>query len=212
MSEEWETGGAIKAAVFDYGKVISFPPGDKARAEIAALGGIALSVLDELDSRYRGEHDRGVLSGVDFYKTILTNAGKDGDEAVAGRMFEADLQSWTCINPATVRLMEDLKAAGLKLGILSNMPHEFLAMARKQFPVFKIPDAGIFSCETGFIKPEDGIYEALFAALGCSPYEIVFVDDMRPNVEAARILGMNAFVWKDADAARELFIKLEIPL
>ncbi|MDR2021036.1 MAG: HAD family phosphatase [Treponema sp.] len=212
MSEEWGTGGKIKAAAFDYGKVISFPPEDKAREEIAALGGIELSVLDELDGRYRGEHDRGVLSGVDFYKTILTKAGRDGDEVAARRMLEADLQSWTRINPATVKLMEDLKAAGLKLGILSNMPHEFLAMARKQFPVFKIPDAGIYSCEAGFIKPEDGIYEALFAALGCSPYEIIFVDDIRANVEAARILGMNAFVWKDAEAARELFIKLEIPL
>jgi putative hydrolase of the HAD superfamily len=212
MSEEWGTEGKIKAVVFDYGKVISFPPGDKARAEIAALGGMELSVLDELDSRYRGEHDRGVLAGVDFYKTILAQAGKDGDEAVARQMLEADLQSWTRINPATVKLMEDLKAAGLKLGILSNMPHEFLAMARQQFPVFKIPDAGIFSCETGFIKPEDGIYEALLAALGCSPYEIVFVDDLRPNVEAARILGINAFVWKDVETARELFVKLNIPL
>ncbi|MDR2186206.1 MAG: HAD family phosphatase [Treponema sp.] len=212
MSEEWGTGGKIKAAVFDYGKVISFPPEDRDRAEIAALGGIDLPVLDELDRRYRGEHDRGVLSGVDFYKTILAEAGRDGDEAAAGRMLEADLQSWTRINPATVKLMEDLKAAGLKLGILSNMPREFLALARKQFPVFKIPDAGIFSCEVGAIKPEDGIYEALFAALGCSPYEIVFVDDLRPNVEAARILGMNAFVWKDADTARELFIKLDISL
>jgi putative hydrolase of the HAD superfamily len=212
MDEEWGTEGKIKAAVFDYGNVISFAPEEKERMEIAALGGIELSVLNELDRQYRGEHDRGVLSGVDFYKTILTKAGKDGDGEIAKRMLEADLQSWTRINPATVKLMEDLKAAGLKVGILSNMPHEFLAIAREQFPVFKIPDAGIFSCETGFIKPEDGIYEALFAALGCSPYEIVFVDDLRPNVEAARLLGMNAFVWKDAEAARELFTKLEIPL
>ncbi|MDR1373578.1 MAG: HAD family phosphatase [Treponema sp.] len=212
MGDEWGTGGRIKVAVFDYGKVISFPPEDKARAEIAALGGIALSALDELDRRYRGEHDRGVLSGVDFYKTILIEAGRNGDDAAAGRMLEADLQSWSRVNPAAVKLMEDLKAAGLKLGILSNMPREFLTIARKQFPVFQLPDAGIFSCEIGSIKPEDGIYEALFATLGCSPYEIVFVDDLRPNVEAARVLGMNAFVWKDADAARELFAKLEIPL
>jgi putative hydrolase of the HAD superfamily len=108
--------------------------------------------------------------------------------------------------------MEDIKAAGFKVGILSNMPREFLTLARERFPLFGLPDAGIFSCEVGAIKPEEAIYEALFAALGCAPNEIIFVDDLRPNIEAARVLGMNAFLWKSAEAARLIFNKMEIPV
>jgi putative hydrolase of the HAD superfamily len=210
MSDE-ESGG-IKAVVFDYGKVISLPPEDAVRNELAALAGIDVKTLDALDEQYRGEHDRGVLSGTEYYKTILAKAGKEPGQDAAEKMLSLDLQSWARINPDTVKLMEDIKAAGLKVGILSNMPHAFLAMAREKFPLFKLPDAGIFSCEVGAVKPEEAIYEALFAALGCTPYEIVFVDDMRPNIEAARILGMNAFVWKDAETARTLLKKLEIPI
>ena len=203
MADEWGVAGKIKAVAFDYGKVISFPPGPET---------VDLTRLRELDSQYRGEQDRGVLSGVEFYKTLLEKAGKAPDEGLAKKMFDLDVAGWTRINPGTAALMEDLKAVGLKVAILSNMPHDFLKMARETFPVFKIPDVGIFSCEVGAIKPEEPIYEALFKALGCSPYEIVFVDDMRPNVEAARLLGMNAFVWKDPETTRELLKKMEIPV
>ncbi|MDR2109779.1 MAG: HAD family phosphatase [Spirochaetaceae bacterium] len=208
---ETEEGG-IKAVVFDYGGVISLPPEDTIRKEIAALAGIDPGTMDSLEGQYRKEYDRGVLSGLNFYKTILTQAGKEPDEATAQRMVDRDLESWARINPATVKLMEDIKAAGFKVGILSNMPHEFLTLARERFPVFSLPDAGIFSCEVGAIKPEEAIYEALFAALDRNPNEIVFVDDLRPNVEAARILGMNAFLWKDAEAARLVFAKMGIPV
>jgi putative hydrolase of the HAD superfamily len=100
--------------------------------------------------------------------------------------------------------MERIKAGGTKLGILSNMPKDFLAMARQAIPVFSLPDVGIFSCETGSIKPEIPIYRTLIRAFGCEPEEIIFFDDIRENVDAARSLGINAFVWQDPRTAGEI--------
>jgi putative hydrolase of the HAD superfamily len=211
VSDEIQSEG-IKAVIFDFGGVISFPPSPELREAMAALAGIDTGLLASLEERYRGEYDRGVLSGSEYYLSILTHAGREPDGEKAERLAQMDLQSWTRINPETVRLMADIRAAGLKVGILSNMGHEFLALARRTIPLFKEPYLGLFSCELKLIKPEDAIYEALVAALDCPPYAIVFVDDIRSNIEAARILGINAFLWKDAAAARELLKKLEIPL
>jgi putative hydrolase of the HAD superfamily len=112
------------------------------------------------------------------------------------------LESWANLNPETVKLAEDAKAAGLKIGILSNMPHDFLALARKRFPIVKNVDVGIFSCEVSINKPDAAIYEKLLSALGLGGTEVVFFDDIEVNVTAAKALGINAFIWKDAAKAR----------
>jgi putative hydrolase of the HAD superfamily len=135
---------------------------------------------------------------------VLAAAGRPEDRALAETMYRVDMDGWTDINQATVKLMEDIKAAGFKLAILSNMPFDFLAMARKAYPVFSLPHVGIFSCEAASVKPEPAIYRALTAALGCAPGEIVFFDDMEVNVEGACALGIRAYLWKDVETARNL--------
>ncbi|MDR2069311.1 MAG: HAD family phosphatase [Spirochaetaceae bacterium] len=203
----------IKAVVFDYGKVISFPPEDTVIEELAAVAGMEPRVLDSLLWPYRNEYDRGTLTGKEYYRMLLAAGGVYPDEEALEKMVDIDLKSWTRINPGTVELMEAVKAApALKLGILSNMPHEFLALARGTIPVFDLPDVGIFSCEVGAIKPEAAIYRRLLAALGCEPAELVFFDDMELNIDAARALGIRAFLWKDPQAARAELNRLKAPV
>jgi len=114
-----------------------------------------------------------------------------------------DCASWSRINPETEKLMADLRAAGFKIGILSNIVKPFLAFALDEIPVFKVPDAAVFSCEVDAVKPEEKIYRILCEALGCAADEIVFFDDTVANVEGAEKFGIHAFHWRDADDARK---------
>ncbi|MDR2758785.1 MAG: HAD family phosphatase [Spirochaetaceae bacterium] len=201
----------VKAVAFDYGKVISFPPENTVLDELAAAAGIGPQSLDALLWPHRNEYDRGTLTGKEYYRMLLAHGGVYPDEKTLEKMVDIDLKSWTHINPGTVSLMETIKAApDLKLGILSNMPHEFLALARGTIPVFDLPDSGIFSCEVGSIKPEEAIYRRLLSALGCEPEELVFFDDVRINVDKARSLGIQAFLWKDPETARAELNRLRV--
>jgi putative hydrolase of the HAD superfamily len=201
---ELEPGVAgIRGVAFDYGRVICFSPPESVLDELAALAGLERKILEPLMWSRREDYDRGLVNGPDYYRALLDTRGIRPDRRVLEEMAALDLQGWTGINPGTVALMEDIKKAGLKLGILSNMPHDFLAFARKTLPVFSLPDAGIFSCELGSVKPEEAIYRALLDALGCRPGELVFFDDMPENVEKASVLGINAFLWRDPDTARK---------
>ncbi|MDR2363842.1 MAG: HAD family phosphatase [Spirochaetaceae bacterium] len=203
----------IKAVVFDYGKVISFPPEDSALDELAAIAGMSPQALDSLLWPHRAEYDRGTITGKEYYRMLLAAGGVHRDDRALEKMTALDLRSWTHINPGTVKLMEDIRAIpGLKLGILSNMPHEFLALARGTVPVFDLPDRSIFSCEVGYIKPEAAIYRRLLSALGVEPEALVFFDDMQINIDAARSLGIRAFLWKDPETARAELNRLKIPV
>jgi putative hydrolase of the HAD superfamily len=199
--------GVPRAVVFDFGKVISFPPEPGVMAELASIAGIEVKTMDTLVWAYRGEYDRGTLSGKDYYRTLLTQGGREAvaqDDAALERLIRIDLASWKRVNPDTVALMEDIKAGGYALGILSNMPQDFLVWARESLPVFRLPDVGIFSCEIGSIKPEIAMYETLLHALSCKPEEVVFFDDIPVNVEAACSVGIRGLVWQDPQSSRKV--------
>ncbi|MDR2500775.1 MAG: HAD family phosphatase [Treponema sp.] len=203
---------SVTAVVFDYGQVISFPPEHGVIEALARLAGLPAPLMEDLLWRFRPAYDRGTISGEEYYRTLLAEQGvRLGPERLRD-LVQLDLDSWKRINPGTARLMEDVKAAGLKLGILSNMPHEFLAFARANIPLFSLPDAGVFSCEAQSIKPEKEIYQALLRALDCPPAEACFFDDMPQNVRGAAEQGIKALLWRDPETARGELRSLGVPV
>ncbi|MDR2535063.1 MAG: HAD family phosphatase [Treponema sp.] len=203
---------AIQAVVFDFGKVISFPPEASVMETLASIAGVAKPVMDDLVWKYRGDYDRGTVSAKAYYQTVLEHGGVSVSESDIERMIQIDLQSWTHINPETVALMEAVKRAGYTLGILSNMPHDFLALARSSFPVFGLPQVSVFSCEVGSIKPEEEIYRVLLDKASCKPEDVVFFDDIPINVDKAKDLGIQAFLWKSPKDARSVMRRIGIIL
>jgi putative hydrolase of the HAD superfamily len=192
----------IKAIVFDYGKVISFPPEPGIIEQIASLAGVDAGVFEPLLWELRSEYDRGTMNAREYYGQILSRLNVRPDEKTIDAMIALDLKSWENINPGTVKLMEEVKAAGFILGILSNMPYDFLALARKKFPLFSLPDVSLFSCEARLIKPEPAIYQKLLSLVKCDPGELVFFDDTLNNVKCAADLGIRSFLWQDPETAR----------
>jgi putative hydrolase of the HAD superfamily len=199
----------IKAVVFDFGNVISLPPPPEVRAEISVMTGLPAETLAELDRKHRSEYDRGTFDGKGYYKSLLAGAGVFLDDPVLEKIAEADQGGWKHINAGTVELMRDIKKAGFIMGILSNMPYDFLAWGRAHIPVFTEADTAVFSCEVNIIKPEPAIYEKLKNKLGCDYGEIVFFDDLPDNIGKARELGINGFLWDSPEAARETLKKID---
>lgn len=202
----------IKAVVFDYGGVISFLPSHETKVKLERLTGLPEKMLAELNRKYRGEWDRGTYDGTEYYRFILSDIGVFLDDESLRQIAQADMEGWKHINTATVQLMEEVKTAGLTVGILSNMPRDFLAWARGAIPVFRKADVGIFSSDYHTIKPEKAIYEKLREQLDCDYSEIVFFDDIADNISMAQELGMQAFVWEGPNAARKLMLNMEIGL
>jgi putative hydrolase of the HAD superfamily len=168
-----------------------------------------VETLAGMDRKHRGEYDRGKFDGKGYYKFLLSTAGIFLDEPALEKIAALDRGGWKHINAGAVALMRDIKKAGFILGILSNMPRDFLAWGRAHIPVFSEADAAVFSCEVKVIKPEPAIYEKLKNAVRCDYGEIVFFDDLPDNIERARELGINGFLWNGPEAARAALKKID---
>ena len=62
----------------------------------------------------------------------------------------------------------------------------------------------MWSCELGIVKPDPAIYRACLNALGCEAGRTLVFDDHPNNVEAARKLGMEAYIFESAEQARTI--------
>ena len=193
---------SIKAVVFDYGQVISLPQDPKILDRLSEMAGVPREQFEPLLWSLRGEYDRGMITVRIYYERILSRLGVRMKDDDIDAMIELDLSSWKNIDTETVTLMEDVKKAGYILGILSNMPFDFLAWARKNIPVFSLPHICLFSCEAGLIKPEEAIYRKLLSMLDVHSGELVFFDDNSENINSARALGIEAFLWENPESAR----------
>ncbi|MDR1410882.1 MAG: HAD family phosphatase [Spirochaetaceae bacterium] len=203
------------AVVFDYGRVISLDPAGEAGEEMARLAGVPAEIFEKARMAYRDDYDRGSMRGRDYYQKVMREAGvpvtdtRDFDD-LADRITRIDIHSWAAINSETEELMREIGGTGCKLGILSNMPHDFLELERDVFRVFDLCDPCIFSCKHNLLKPEREIYQVLIDALGCAPDKIVFFDDVPANIEGARGLGITAYLWENAKTARGILKTLGI--
>lgn len=105
------------------------------------------------------------------------------------------------------RLMHDARAAGRRVGVLSN--DAYTIQSRGFFdsrPAFRELDAFVDASDIGVSKPDPDAYVAAAAALGLAAERIVFLDDAEENVEGARAVGMLG-IHVDAGAATTAFDK-----
>ncbi len=179
------------------------------RPVVEEIGGIA-SDRDELWQRMLrrqvSEREYWAQRAAEFGAAV----GETWDtRAMMQRFYELPEQEWLCA--ATVELMADAKAAGLRLGALTNDMTAFHGpewVARQEH--LKLFDIIVDASLTGVMKPDPCAFRAGAEALGLPPEQIVFLDDMPWNVEGARQAGMTAVrvPWDDPgpaiDTARKL--------
>ncbi|MEW9309256.1 HAD family hydrolase [Labrys neptuniae] len=84
-----------------------------------------------------------------------------------------------------------VKAAGLKLAILSNELDLFYGVEfRRRFPLIDRFDVIVDATHTGILKPDPRAYEQVLAELGIAREACVFVDDQLKNIEGARAVRL----------------------
>ena len=95
------------------------------------------------------------------------------------------------LRPEAHEAILQVKAAGLKLAILSNELDLFYgAEFRRRFPLIDRFDVIVDATHTGILKPDPRAYEQVLAELGIAREACVFVDDQLKNIEGARAVRL----------------------
>ena len=189
----------FKAVAFDYGKVLSLPPTHEQWQTLCTRFGKPLQEFQRIYWGHREELDRGTLDNVHYWQAVGRDCGFDLSVAEAEELIEYDNTQWTNEYPEMLDLTRDLRRAGYRTAILSNMQFTMLAAMRRKLAWLDEFDVQMYSCELGTVKPEPAIYLECCRRLGCEPQEALFLDDKKVNTEAAKKVGMHSYVFHSAE-------------
>ena len=177
---------AMKNIVFDLGRVV-FAQDPAKSTELAKqfFSYVSQSPMPQ----FWVDYDLGVSSLDRVAEELAEYRGVE--KAYARDMILQAIGRQETIAP-TEALIHDLKAAGYKLYVLSNMSREFIDFLRGK-DVYSYFDGDVVSCEVGVVKPMPQIYDILLDRFALVPSQTLFIDDRKENVEAAEAKGINAF-------------------
>jgi len=198
----------ISAVIFDYGNVLSGAQRMDDVERMASFLGLPAEQFQPMSWRRRMAYDAGQLTPDAYWRTIHPHlSGPDIEHLVA-----LDNHSWSEPNLPMARWAADLRAAGMKTAILSNMPapmREHVTKSCHWLPEFY---ARIFSCDVGMTKPETPIYVRCLQSLQMEPGQALFLDDREENVAAARALGMHAICFQGLQEVAEELRRFALPV
>lgn len=176
----------MKNVVFDLGRVVFAQDPAKSTAEFKQFFSyVSLTPMPQFWTDY----DMGVLSFDQVAEELAAYRGVEPE--FAREMISIAIGKQETIRP-TEKLIDELKAAGYKLYVLSNMSREFIDFLRKQ-RVYENFDGDVVSCEVGIVKPMPEIYDLLLKRFDLNPAETIFIDDRKENVDAAAAKGIATF-------------------
>lgn len=189
-----------QALVLDFGGVISRTMFETHPLTEAALG------LPAGTLQWRGPFDPGHdplwqdmqadrISERDYWMARTREVGAlvgehwDRMETFVQRARGTDVHA--VIRPEAVAAIEEAKAAGCKLAILSNELDLFYGSDfRRRLPLLERFDVIVDATHTGILKPDPRAYAACTEQLGLPAQACVFVDDQLRNVRGGERAGL----------------------
>jgi HAD superfamily hydrolase (TIGR01509 family) len=129
-------------------------------------------------------------------ETLLRDRGIDVDP-------ERILTLWDQIDsvPAALELVRRVRAQGVPCHLATNQHDRRAATMREVMRYGDHLDRQFYSCELGVAKPDPAYFLAILRKLALRPNDVLFIDDLSANVDAARSVGLLAERHDPADGA-----------
>jgi putative hydrolase of the HAD superfamily len=190
----------LRFVLFDlYETMVTFDHASVRAAREAVLKpcGVPVDELERAEKRLLWDRMLGRCGDTLQEETaaVLRSAGAPGDARFVAAFIEAELRAWrgaTHVHRDVMPCLAMLRCAGYGLGLISNC----VGLTRELLPAWPFGayfGVVVLSCEVGLSKPDPAILRRAAAEAGCRPEECALVDDLAPNVDAAREAGLQAW-------------------
>jgi putative hydrolase of the HAD superfamily len=193
----------IRAVIFDRDNtLLSFD--DRATAQIEArvqslAPELPATAMEDVWNTWQGPWPRHTDDEPSFWQAfcgvLIERHGLVAERAPALCQILALYHTTFAIYGDVNACLQTLHRAGLRLGILTNFELPSIDRTLVHAGINPALFSATFSSGMlGFRKPEPRAYYAIITALGEEPAACAFIDDEPQNVDAARQLGMRAFL------------------
>jgi HAD superfamily hydrolase (TIGR01509 family) len=198
----------ISAVCFDLGKVLLNFDWPQVLAKIANNSTLS---PDEIGTRmsHDGEilgYERGAITTVKFFTHLKKSLEYKGTTKELRTAFTE------IFTPLTENIaLAALLAPHYPLAIISNTNDAHITYAEGTYSFFSLFPARIYSHEIGAMKPQSEIYQEARVAVGSpDPTEMLFIDDLEPNVLGAVALGWQTIHLRPDVSLRESLASYEL--
>lgn len=190
---------------FDLGNVLLHFDLGRASRQVAQAAGVEPQVARRIvfEGPLSTQYERGEIDTRQFFAAFRAETGSrityDAFQTASCAIFD-----W---NVPMLPLVVQLRAAGYRLGILSNTNHGHWAYCTRSYPVIaEAFEQTVLSYEVHAMKPEPEIFRIAAKRAGVAPAAILFVDDLAENVAGARRAGFDAVQYTSPVAISRLLL------
>ncbi|GHU71615.1 D-ribitol-5-phosphate phosphatase [Bacteroidia bacterium] len=202
----------IKNIVFDLGGVIVTLDHSEAIRRFIAAG------VDDVEKYLDPYHQNGIFLDLEagnctkeeFYVALRKLTGKN----IPGEAIDAGWLGFLKEVPVyKLKMLEDLRAQGYKLYLLSNTNPVVMewaltpAFSSESKPLDAYFDKLYLSYQMKCVKPDEEIFRKMIADSGMIPSETLFIDDGVNNVATGNRLGFKTYLPKNGEDFREIFVR-----
>ena len=185
---------SIKAVLLDYGGVIADEGFQNGLRAMAREQGLDVTTMMNVarDTVYTSGFVLGRGSEQAFWAAMREGTGLRGSDAELTRRI---LEGFV-LRPWMIEQVRQWRAQGVVTGILSDQSH-WLDQLDERDHFFKDFDHVFNSYHLGKGKRDPSLFYDIAEQLALAPAGILFVDDMRSNVERAQAAGWQAIHYVD---------------
>lgn len=188
----------IKAVGFDYGGVLGgdAEAGKRFKAQVCSLINVSLPAWENAYFAKNHLLNTGkVVSRREFWSVLLSSLDRLEYLDQAIKLDEALSASYINLNLDMIKLVDRLKLAGYKVGLLSNASASIATKIRAQ-DVERHFDSFIISAEIGVQKPDCQAFQYLAQSLEVDISELVFIDDATKSLINSADCGFTPILFK----------------
>ena len=138
--------------------------------------------------------DRGDITNEERYELVK----KRLPEGLHEKLKECVLHWDICMEPVkgAKEFLKEVKEMGYDTYIISNAATNFYEYFPKMFSLEDFLGI-VVSADVHILKPDAGIYNYFLEKYHLKAEECLFIDDLIKNVEGAKFVGMQAFVFEN---------------
>ncbi len=144
----------------------------------------------------------GKINEKQFWNKISNKIKSPNLSNITNSLFDEVFRKYASINVPLVNLAQQIKESGIKIGLLANTEPAKFKVVKEMIPIQNF-DFVFLSYQIGFVKPDMKIYQYVLKRLPFQSHEIIFIDDRKSNVEAAKHCGIEAIEFFGLDGLIE---------
>ena len=182
----------IQAVLFDFDGVLT-TDATGSLSTCRALSEMSRLPFDRVNTAYR-KHNHALLCGkmthADMWPEFCADLGEDVDFSLLQKAFLA-----TPLDAQMLRLAQGLRAAGYRIGMVTDNKSDRLRSLRAHYSWDALFDVIAVSADIGSGKEERAIFDFALQALSLLPEGCVFIDNTEKNLIMPRKMGLKTIYF-----------------